>query len=236
MKRYTVREIRRTLAKYDLQTTLVPVAEGRVVEVVEARDAYSLLDQLVAREELGHRTERFPYWAEVWPAGVALARWFHAAGLPRPATPVLELGCGLGLVGISLALLGWETESTDFVEDALILTAHNARLTRTALRHRVGYLDWAQPVGTPTLCVAGSDLAYEKRNHPLLAGVLRELLLPGGTFYLSDPQRPAARAFVELLRERGYSHEVETVLQPWKSLEHRVDIHRFVRPAEGKTG
>jgi hypothetical protein len=79
----------------------------------------------------------------------------------------------------------------------------------------------------------GSDLAYEKRNHPLLARVLRELLLPGGTFYLSDPQRPAARALVELLRERGYGHEVETVRQPWKSLEHHVDIHRFTRPMEG---
>ncbi len=231
MKAFTPREVRRTLAKYDLHTVRVELSAGVAVEVVEVRDAYSLLDALAAREQAGRQIRRFPYWAEIWPAAAALARWLHQGHLTRPATPVLELGCGLGLAGVSGALLGWTVEATDYVEDALVLAAHNGSRNGVGASHRVRYLDWATPTGTPTRLIIGSDLAYEKANHALLARVLRELLVPGGVFCLGDPGRPTARALVDLLRSQGYQHEVDTVAQRWKDLDHRIDIHRFHRPA-----
>ena len=60
--------------------------------------------------------------------------------------------------------------------------------------------------------------------------MLRELLAPGGLFFLGDPQRKAATAFVALLHQRGYGHHVETRQEIWKGVEQRVDIHVFTKP------
>ena len=42
-----------------------------------------------------------PYWAELWSSSLALARVM--AVRPLRGVPVLELGCGLGLVALAAA-------------------------------------------------------------------------------------------------------------------------------------
>ena len=230
VKRYRTKQIRRTLGKYDLNSRDIEVAAGLTVKMVEVRDTYELLDQLIEQEERLRRVERFPYWAELWPASLGLSRWFCQAGLQPPAQWVRELGCGLGLVGITLARLGWRVEATDFVEDALILAGFNAQNNQVTGRHRVAYLDWNNPVGWACECMVASDVVYEKKNHSHLARVLSKLLLPGGRFYLSDPQRVPSRHFCAMLVDQGYGHQVETFGVEWKSLRHKVDIHIFDKP------
>ena len=229
MKRYSGRQIRKILRKYSIRERELIVAEDLKLKIIEVEDAYALLDQLIEREGRLHRVERFPYWAELWPAALALSRWLWEKRPFPPPERTVELGCGLGVVGITLARMGWKVEATDFVEDALVFASHNARLNQADARHSVGYLDWSNPVGRPCECLVGSDLVYEKKNHPYLARLLRRLLVPGGIFYLSDPRRPAASHFVEMLERQGYGHEKECVVQPWKSLEHQVDVHIFSR-------
>ena len=229
-KRYSPRQIERALARHDLRVADVDVGPGMRLRIAEVEDAYALLDRMIAQESLKHRVERFPYWAEVWPSSVALGRWFVAAGLPRPPAPVLELGCGLGVAGIALARLGWRVEATDFVEDALLFAAHNARLNQVQDRHHVGYLDWSNPVGQPSPCLIASDVAYERKNHRYLLRVLRALLEPGGRFYMSDPGRRPAAQLVDMLRNKGYGHGAHAVTQRWKSTEHSVTVHVFTKP------
>ncbi|MBI2503548.1 MAG: hypothetical protein HYW07_10005 [Candidatus Latescibacteria bacterium] len=136
----------------------------------------------------------------------------------------------MGLVGVALARLGWKVEATDFVEAALVFATHNARVNKVGEHHGTAYLDWRNPAGTPAACMVASDVVYERQSHPYLCRVLHHLLLPGGRFFLADPQRPAARRFVALLEGQGYGHQVETHPVRWKSLEHRVDIHTFTKP------
>jgi predicted nicotinamide N-methyase len=54
----------------------------------------ALLDQLLAEDDPDE--DRLPFWAQLWPAGVALARAIGTR--PLAGRQVLELGCGNGLV------------------------------------------------------------------------------------------------------------------------------------------
>lgn len=226
LKDYTPRQVRRTLAKYDLVPVGVEVGRRRL-ELFGARDAYELLDRMVEQEARRVQVERFPYWAEVWPAAIGLARWLdeHADG----GGEAVELGCGLGLAGMALALKGWRVTATDFVEDALVLAHHNARHNQ-ATHHRVAYLDWRHPVGYPVSVLLAADVAYEKKNHRFLQRTVDLLLQPGGRLFLSDPKRPACRALIEAWIQKGFDHRVETVTVDWKSLQYRIDIHCLHRP------
>jgi len=230
MKRYSTRQISQTIKKYDTTAVEVEIDDGLQLSMLETTDPYALLDRLIKQEQEDGRDKvtRFPYWAEIWPAALALSRWFVATA--QPPERALELGCGLGLVGIALARLGWMVEATDYVEDALVFTAHNAARNGVGSRHIVSYLDWSHPVGTPGRVLVGSDVAYEKSLHPYLLRTVRALLAPGGRLILSDPGRPAARPFLEAMSRAGYDHRTDEVQVTWNSLDHRVDIHTFIRP------
>lgn len=224
MKHYGARQIRRTLRKYDTRQVSRTLAPGCELQMTAVGDVDALIDRMIEREGRLQRVERFPYWAELWPTAWAMAQWFCRAEEPIPKGWTSELGCGLGLVGIALAQLGWRVEATDFVEDALIFAAHNARCNRVGHAHRVAYLDWRNPVGTPCECLVGSDILYEKKNHRYLERVLHALLLPGGRFYLGDPQRKDAAAFVSRLVAQGYSQRREM------QVENQVAIYVFTKP------
>ena len=239
MKDFSQRQIRRTLQKYDMEQWDVDVTIGHRLQIVGVTDPYQLLDRMLEKEE---QSVRFPYWAEVWPSSLALGRWILEVagddesdsdptfGPPPNSGEVLELGCGLGLLGICLARAGWQVKATDFVEDALIFASHNAANNGSSGRFRVAYLDWRRPVGSPVRCIVGADLVYEKSNHRPLDNLLRQLLLPGGRFLLADPRRPAARYFCQILIEQDYRHSVQTREVRWKSTAHQVHIHVFDKP------
>ena len=58
-----------------------------------------------------------PYWAELWPSGLALAD--YVATLDLAGRRVLELGCGLALPSFAAALGGADVLATDWAPEAL---------------------------------------------------------------------------------------------------------------------
>src|SRR4051794_41804299 len=72
---------------------------ARELSVLRPRDPEALLD-----EEAFEHEEYLPYWAELWPSGLWLAR--HVAGLDLAGKRVLELGCGVALPSFAAALGG----------------------------------------------------------------------------------------------------------------------------------
>jgi predicted nicotinamide N-methyase len=137
-----------------------------------------------------------PYWAELWPSSIALARAVAAAA-PIGAR-VLELGCGLGLPSIAAALCGAHVLATDRSTDALTFTTYNAALNGTSVE--VGVCSWADAESVlsrgPWDLVLGADVLYPHADLTDLAELLPRLVTAGGEVWLADPGRPPAAAFV----------------------------------------
>ena len=167
-----------------------PVVLGPHELVIQRpRDAEALLD-----EEAFEHEEFLPYWAELWPSGLALAR--HVAGLDLAGVRVAELGCGLALPSLAAALAGADVLATDWSPDAIELLRANAE--RNGIRLDVAVAGWTRPgpllERAPFDLVLASDVLYERRNIPLLLYNLRRL---GPEVLLADPRRPAAAEFLE---------------------------------------
>lgn len=148
-----------------------------------------MIDEAAFDEE-----EFLPYWAELWPSGVALAR--HVARRELTGLRVVELGCGLGLPALTAAMRGAEVLATDWAEEAIELLRRNA--DRNGVFLRVARVRWSEPEpllrAAPWDLVLGADLLYEARNAEQLAELLPQL---GGEVLLAEPGRPYAKEFLE---------------------------------------
>jgi predicted nicotinamide N-methyase len=150
-------------------------------------------DALLSEEAFEHE-EFLPYWAELWPSGLALARIVHRRDVRE--LRVLELGCGLGVPSIVAALGGARVLATDWSPEALEVAAANA--ARNGAEVETELVAWADSerlaAGAPWDLVLGADLLYEQRNVDQLLALLPRL---GGEILLAEPGRPPSVRFFE---------------------------------------
>ena len=134
------------------------------LDLLRPESPESLLD-----EDAFAADEFLPYWAELWPASLALVEALpDVAGLR-----VVELGCGLGLPSLVAASRGAEVTAVDWAEDAVVLLRQNAE--RNGLALRAERRDWREPWNERFDLALAADVLYERRNvEPVLAR-LREL-------------------------------------------------------------
>jgi len=149
-------------------------------------------EELIDEDAFGE-DEFLPYWAELWPSGLALARVVESTDLE--GMHVLELGAGLGLPSLAAAVRGAEVLATDWAEEAVALLRDNA--ARNGIALRVERVRWDEPEPllreAPWDLVLGADLLYEQRNADQLLDLLPRL---GREVLLSEPGRPFARGFL----------------------------------------
>jgi predicted nicotinamide N-methyase len=173
-----------------------------------------------------------PYWAELWPSSVALARAVAAAKLA--GARVLELGCGLGLPSIAAALRGAHVLATDRSADALGFTTYNAGLNGVSVE--VGVCSWAHPESVlsraPWDLVLAADVLYLHNDLRDLDDLLPRVVAGTGQVWMADPGRPPAAAFVE-----SCTRWAEVSQYP--SDDAAVTVHRFrprTTPRGSETG
>lgn len=161
---------------------------GRVLAIAHPPDAVALID-----EEAFEHEEFLPYWAELWPSSVALARAVAARDLAGLA--VVELGCGLALPSIVAALRGARALASDWSPQALAYAERNALANGAELElERVAWADADALVARGIFdLVLAADVLYEPRNSAQLLALLPRL---GGEVLLADPGRPALARFL----------------------------------------
>jgi predicted nicotinamide N-methyase len=202
----------------DLLEEVVPLP-GRELVVLRPRDTEALLtDEALGQDEL------MPYWAELWPSGVALARAVWSAP-PRRGRRVLELGCGgLALPSIASALRGARVTASDWAPDAIGLARENAARNGAAVE--VVQAAWGSPEPlvsrAPWDLVLAADVLYERRNLPILLDLLPRL---GDEAWIADPGRPRLGEFLDAAAETWEVDEVRDPAVP-AVVVHRLRLRR----------
>ena len=190
-------------ANGDLVEEVVPL-DGRELRVLRPRDS----EELLVEEAFDHE-EFMPYWAELWPSGVALARDVSSRSLRGART--LELGCGLALPSIAAALSGGRVVATDWSAAALELAERNSERAGAEIETLV--CDWSRAeellARAPWDLVLASDVLYERRNAHALARLLPRLVGENGEILLADPGRVPAAAFIEQADVTFHRHTTE---------------------------
>ena len=173
------------------------------------------------------------HWSRVWPSSVAMSRWLLdqlPGSLPARAT---ELGCGMGLVSMTLTHLGLITEGTDREPLALAFASKNA-LLNGLVGFSASRLAWGDDLGVPTSLLVASDIVYEAGAPELLFALIETqgLLSPGGRLLLGVPQARTELldTFVNRLQRGGYSHSEEARIVDWEGRAEGIDVHVLMRP------
>lgn len=185
-------------------------------------------DALIDEAEFD-RDERLPYWAELWPSALALAR--YVAGKPLSGKRIVELGCGVGLPVVVALDRGAEVMATDHYDAALDFATHNA-LINTGHEPKTMLLDWHEPpaedLGRFDMVMA-ADVLYEQRNVPSLVELIPNLLAPEGKVLIADPRRKETPSFLEAMRTVGFHNKTESLYVMQGGREIEVLLHHMSR-------
>jgi len=191
-------------AASDVVEETFPLA-GRTVRLLRPRDGDAVLDEVLAEDDPGE--ERLPFWAELWPAGVALA---HAIAVrPLVGRRVLELGCGLGLVSVTAALAGARVLAVDRSPEATAYAAVNAARNGVTIDTAVCAFDQPERLlrEAPWDLVLAADVLYEQRNVPVLVWLLPRLVDATGEVWLADPGRSMLSRFLAAVDAAGWRRD-----------------------------
>lgn len=207
---------------------------GRELRITRPTNMDDLLDRIVDDPE-----QNLPYWAELWPSGIALAD----AILDEPALVAgqrtLELGCGAGTTAAAALLAGADLTVTDYAPEALILCRYNALANgapepEQALRMnwRAPHVDFLAEVGRGYAVALAADALYERRDIAPLLALADRVVAPGGLLWLAEPGRDVAAAFLDDARRAGWLVESTHHDGPWPDPADagtRVGLHRLTR-------
>lgn len=106
--------------------------EARLTPTMVAGVSLYLLQPDFPREPLARDVARAvweapPYWAFAWPGGAWLSAWLPPRIGPGGG-PVVDLGCGSGILSIALRLAGCDVWAVDSDPEARLATEVNASL------------------------------------------------------------------------------------------------------------
>ncbi len=160
------------------------------------------LDTFVDQGDIFHE---FPLWAKIWEASMVLAD--HLAAMPLdPERRLLEIGCGVGVVGIVAAAFGNRVTMSEYNSNALDFARANVHANLSANNGtsiEVMRLDWNQPklVGRFD-AIVGSEVIYKETDFQSILKLVETCLNPSGEIILAEGFRKTSMAFFSQVSER----------------------------------
>jgi predicted nicotinamide N-methyase len=226
---------RRLDALIPVREAVVPLPRaGQTYRILAPADTDRLLDDAESDPE-----QHLPYWAEIWPSGIALADMALARADELAGQPVIELGSGLGITAAAALAAGARLLAADYSTVSLTLCRHNA-LANAGREPQTVAINWREPPqdlldradalrGYPIILAA--DVLYEPRDIAPMLAITWRLLAPGGALWLAEPGRDTARRFLTAADEMGWLRESAHHDGPWvENAQVRVGLHTLRKP------
>ena len=151
--------------------------------------------------------ENFPFWVKIWESAIVLADFIASI---KPQRRVLEIGAGLGVVGLTAAAFGHqEVVITEQEPDSLDFIRLNAALNGLS-NVKVEELDWENPKEMGQFdVIVGAEVAYTSRHFEPLFRLFKKYLAPGGAVYLAhDREQMRTLAPFLYLAEKEFEEAV----------------------------
>ncbi len=209
---------------YSLAEATYKVA-GFSLRLISVADSYTLLDRI--SPEAFIKDEQMPYWAEIWPSSFVLSHYL-VRDLGVEGKRGIELGAGVGVVGVALRKAGASMCVTDYATEAMDFIRVNAIQNGIALdeHFEVFTLDWRDVrLKEQFDFVCAADVLYERRNLLPILLAIDKLLKPSGTAYIADPRRQVAAGFVALAQDNQFSIDIVSCPIEFNRRTLDVDIY-----------
>ncbi len=151
------------------------------------------------------RDEYMPYWAYLWPSALKMVAMILKADWP-PNAEVLEIGAGIGIVGLAGLARGLKVTISDYEPKAVELALYNAR--QNGFEGFGMVIDWRSPPKQKYPLLWGCELLYEDRHHEPLLNLTRSMLTADGVAWFVDGGRMRAERFCKLVPEYDLSYQL----------------------------
>ena len=150
--------------------------------------------------------ERLPYWAELWPASIALCSWLFQKQDVIRSRICVDIGCGLGLTALVAQWLGARVLAMDYELEALRYARDNAAHNEVASPFWA-VMDWRRPALAPRCAqyLWGGDIMYETRFALPVLDFMEHTLAPGGRAWVAEPCRSVYDVFRNALHSLGWA-------------------------------
>ncbi len=163
------------------------------------------IDRFVDIEDVFHD---FPLWSKIWEASIVLSEYL--AGIPvQPEKRFLEIGGGMGLVGIIASAFGHRVTMTEYNPDALNYARANAETNPPGAGSNleITQLDWYRPRLEGLFdYIVGSEVIYKEKDFEPILKLFRRYLKPKGEIILSEGVRKTS---LEFFRQMGEFFEIK---------------------------
>lgn len=209
---------------------------GRVLEIRKPTEESRERMFEAARQD---PDKQMPYWARIWPSGVALGDVALERRDELSGRRVLELGCGLGTTATALIEAGAILTVSDYSPLPLAFCRYNA-LRNTGRAPRTLRFNWRAPdanalvraeAGGGYPLILGADLLYEGRDVEPLLAIVERILAPDGMLWLAEPGRKTAQRFLNTVAALGWQGDSRHMNGPWPDgTTDTVSVHFLRRP------
>lgn len=194
------------------------------IKLNQVKNVDKLVDEITDDEF--NQDERLPYWAEVWPSALALAEYIINNQIYLKNRKVLELGCGIGLVGIAATHANAKVTFSDYEKEALEFTKQNYFLNFQSQADTI-LLDWRNPELKKTFeIILAADILYEKRFLTPVYNTIRKLLSANGKLYIAEPDRTIAKPFFEMMK-KGFELKDKMAINSKLEKDKSVTLYIF---------